>query len=90
MAYNRCHMGNLEIETCNCIVCAQEFCPSEMTNVVLCSINCTQFKICQKCLEHSDPQEDFAQVKNIINNYVKISSSRDYIKELNNLIKKSE
>ena len=83
-------MSDLEIETCNCIVCAQEFCPSEMKDVALCKINTTQFKICEACLHDSNPENDFEQVKNIINTYVKVSSSRDYIKEINHLIKNSQ
>jgi len=83
-------MNILEVETCNCIICAKEFCPSEMTDVALCQINNTQFKICQSCLKYSSPEEDYVQVKNIINNYVKISSSRDYIAELKKIIKSNE
>jgi|ERR1700722_371207 len=53
----------------NCIVCANEFNTEELFSVCADA----NYKICIKCLAKSDPQDDFAQVRNIVSKYVKFS-----------------
>lgn len=62
--------------SCNCIVCAQEFEPNELHNIALSKINTTTFKVCESCLNNSDPTEDYIEVRKIINSYVNFSKSR--------------
>ena len=57
---------------CNCIVCAQEFDPEELQSVALSKINVTRFKICQGCLDHCDPAEDYRQAREIISSYLMV------------------
>jgi len=58
---------------CNCIVCAKEFDCADLQNIALSKINVTCFKICQACLDSSDPIDDYNQVRNIINSYLNFS-----------------
>ncbi len=46
----------------NCFICAKEVTSSP--DSVAFSIN--NVKICQGCMEHSNPAEDFQEVKNVI------------------------
>ncbi len=59
------------ITSYNCIICAEEFNPEDLQNVTLSSINVTNFKICEKCLNHSDPADDYSEVKKIVSSYTK-------------------
>lgn len=61
---------------CNCIVCAQEFEPEELQSLALYKINATNFKICQACLDKSDPEDDYKQARNIVNLYLKFAEAR--------------
>ncbi len=63
-------------ESCNCIVCAREFNPEELDNVALSKINVTNFKVCQGCFEGSDPAEDYRQVRDIVNSYLKLTTAK--------------
>ncbi len=63
-------------ESCNCIVCAREFIPEELDNVALSKINVTNFKVCQSCFESSDPAEDYRQVRDIVNSYLKLTTAK--------------
>jgi len=56
-------------ENCNCIVCAHEFNSKELENIS--HLNSTKFKICQNCINLSDPSEDYKQAKEIISSYLK-------------------
>jgi hypothetical protein len=54
----------------NCMVCGIEF-EEEQLNALVASA--TNLKICQGCLDISDPINDYAQVKSIISGYLKFS-----------------
>lgn len=58
------------MKNCNCIVCAREFEPDELQNIVLSKINSTDFKICEGCLNISDPENDYEQVRGIVDSYL--------------------
>ena len=58
----------------NCIVCADEFDSSELHSEALSRINATRFKVCAKCLEMSNPEEDYKEVRDIVKSYLKTSS----------------
>lgn len=55
--------------SCNCTVCAQEFDVCELKSIALSTINVTNFRICQACLDNSNPAEDYREVRDIINSY---------------------
>ena len=65
----------MDTDSCNCIVCSQEFIPSELDSLALDKINITNFKVCLGCLDSSDPAEDYRQVRDIIYNYLSQSKS---------------
>lgn len=75
--------------SCNCVVCALEFNPNESKNIHLAKINITKFKICESCLEISDPSDDFNEVRQIVKKYSgyskQSSSISDRVKKLNTL-----
>lgn len=76
----------------NCIVCAMEFDSDELHSIALSKINVTRFKICQRCLDLSDPQDDYRQAKEVINAYLKFSEAKQLFieaKEILDTIKKS-
>jgi hypothetical protein len=54
----------------NCVVCAEEFTEDELQSVVLSKINITRFKICEACLNKSDPKDDYNQAKKIVSSYL--------------------
>lgn len=58
----------------NCIVCAEEFDTSELHSEALSKINSTKFKVCENCLALSNPEEDYREVREIVNSYLKTSS----------------
>lgn len=64
----------------NCIICAEEFLLEELHNVKLSEINVTNFKICESCLELSDPDNDYQEVKTIVSGYNKLSDAKALIK----------
>jgi len=68
--------------SCNCVVCAQEFDPEEMQSIALSKINVTNFKVCQACLDSSDPAEDYRQVREIVNSYLKFAEARHLFDEV--------
>ena len=55
----------------NCTICSNEFPLDELKAIALSAINVTKFKICENCLNKSDPQNDYAEVRNIINSFTK-------------------
>lgn len=71
----------------NCIVCADEFDSNELHNVKLSEINVTRFKICEKCLNLSDPSNDYQEVKNIVNDYLKLSQAKFLFAEATEILK---
>lgn len=60
--------------SCNCIVCAGEFSETELQSVALSKINTTRFKICQACLDKSDPTDDYKEARDIVNSYLTFSA----------------
>lgn len=72
--------------SCNCIVCAQEFDPDEMQGVALSKINVTNFKVCQACLDISDPEGDYRQVREIVNSYQKFSEAKTLFGEVEDIL----
>lgn len=72
---------------CNCIVCAQEFNPDELQNIALSRVNITNFKVCQACLDNSDPSEDYRQVRDIIYSYLNLSAAKNLFGEVDDFLK---
>ncbi len=70
----------------NCIICAQEFDSDDVVSGDLLKINATNFKICQKCLDHSDPTNDYLQAKSLISSYLKFSEAKHCFSEASDLI----
>lgn len=60
--------------SCNCCICAVEFSEGELQSVALSKINTTRFKICQSCLDKSDPADDYKQAREIVNSYLTFSA----------------
>lgn len=54
----------------NCMVCGEEFSAEELSAIVS---TASYLKICQGCLDLSDPADDYADVKRIIASYLKIA-----------------
>lgn len=52
-------------ESCNCIVCANEFNVDELESIAVSSF----FKICKSCLDKSDPADDYRQARQIVESY---------------------
>lgn len=72
--------------SCNCIVCAEEYSYDELQTMTLASINNTRFKICQKCLDMSNPAEDYKEAREIINAYFKLSDAKNLFKEAKSIL----
>lgn len=75
-----------QARSCNCIVCAQEFNPDELHSVALSKINATRFKICQACLDISDPAEDYRQARDIVNSYLWMAEARELFKSASDIL----
>lgn len=73
-------------QSCNCIVCAKEFDPDELHSVALSKINVTRFKICQACLEHCDPAEDYREAREIISSYLWFAEAKGLFKEASEIL----
>jgi hypothetical protein len=56
----------------NCIVCAEEFSTDELKGVALSTLNITRFKICNNCLNKSDPADDYLEVRSIVNSFLNL------------------
>ena len=72
--------------SCNCIICASEFNPEDTSSVALAKINITNFKVCEACLESSDPTEDYRQVRDIVYDYLKFAQAKSLFKEAQDII----
>jgi hypothetical protein len=68
--------------SCNCIVCAEEFDASKLQSVALSKINVTRFKICQGCLNQSDPSDDYQQAREIVISYLNFSQAKNLFAEV--------
>lgn len=71
----------------NCIICAQEFNFDELHSLALSKLNVTKFKVCQACLDKSDPAEDYAEARNIINSYLKFAEAKLIFAEIREMLK---
>jgi hypothetical protein len=75
-----------KVDSCNCIVCAQEFNSEELQSVALSKINVTRFKICQACLDMCDPAEDYRQAREIVSSYLWFVEATNLFKEASDII----
>ena len=73
-------------ESCNCVVCADEFDPDDLQSVALSKINVTNFKVCQACLDSSDPAEDYRQVREIVSSYLKVTEAKNLFAEAHSIL----
>jgi len=74
------------VSSCNCIVCAKEFNPDELRSVALSEINVTRFKICESCLDQSDPAENYRQARDIIKSYLWFAEAKNSFKEASEIL----
>lgn len=72
--------------SCNCIVCAQEFDPKELQSVASNRINVTNYKVCQACIDGSDPAEDYRQVRDIVLSYLQFAEARSLFSEAQDIL----
>jgi hypothetical protein len=71
----------------NCIICAQEITPEpDAQSVALAKVNITNFKVCQACLDHSDPTEDYRQVREIVYDYLKFAQAKSLFQEAHDIL----
>lgn len=75
-----------QTNVCNCQICAEELNCDELQSLALSKINTTRFKICQDCLDKSDPTEDYRQVREIISSYLWFSEAKGLLKEASDLL----
>jgi hypothetical protein len=71
--------------SCNCIICAEEFNLDDQ-GIKLSKINITSFKICQVCLDKSNPEDDYNSVKSIIDQYLKFAEVKSLFVEAKKII----
>lgn len=76
----------MTLRSCNCIVCANEFNPDELQNVALSKVNITSFKICEACLNMSDPAEDYREAREIVYSYLKFTETKLIFSEVQDII----
>jgi hypothetical protein len=75
-----------QANVCNCFACAREFDTNDLQSLALSKINATRFKICQACLDISDPSEDYRQVREIISSYLWFSEAKGLLKEASDIL----
>ncbi len=73
-------------DSCNCIICANEFNSNELHSIALSKINITHFKICQDCLDKSDPVDDFRQAREIVNSYIKLAEIKSIFADVQDIL----
>lgn len=61
----------------NCFVCGNEYVEEELHAVAISSINVTRYKICNSCVGLSNPDNDYEEVRHIVDTYLKFSDSKD-------------
>jgi hypothetical protein len=65
----------------NCFVCAQECSYDELhSSASLQNINITNYKICKECLNLANPDDDYDEVKKIVNSYLEFSEIKNTLK----------
>lgn len=62
--------------SCNCIVCAHEFNEEDLHSIALSSMHVTRFKICNSCINMSDPSNDYYEVRKIVTSYLKANNAK--------------
>jgi polyferredoxin len=72
--------------SCNCFICAKEFNEDDLRSVVLSKINITHFKVCQACFDSCDPSEDYSEVRNIVNSYLKFAEIKNLFIEVQDIL----
>jgi hypothetical protein len=60
----------------NCFICADEFSAEELHSVALSDNNIDKYKVCDKCLGLSNPDDDYQEVKNIIDSYLNFNQQK--------------
>lgn len=70
----------------NCIVCASEFELGDLRKVSVSKINSTKFKICQSCIDKSDPADDYKQARNIVQSYLGFAQAKTLLDEAKSII----
>lgn len=79
----------MEAANYNCIICAKEFDLDELHSITASAkINSTRFKICQGCLDKSDPANDYSQARKIVDSYFKCSEAKYYFSEAQEILEK--
>lgn len=73
-------------ESCNCIVCAKEFETSELQSLALSKINITRFKICQDCLDQTNPVNDYREAREIVYSYIKFAETKSLFNEVKDIL----
>jgi hypothetical protein len=76
------------ITNSNCIVCAQEFAINELKSLASSIVNNPHFKICESCLDLSDPKNDFEEAKKIVEAFSDFNYTKSLFKEVKSLIDK--
>lgn len=62
----------------NCIICSNEF---NIIEAYASTINTKDFKVCENCLAKCDPYNDYKEVRDIINSYVKFAQVKSLLNE---------
>ncbi len=65
----------------NCIVCACEFDADDLIKSSASKINSSKFKICQNCIDKSDPTDDYKQAREIVRTYLGWSQASNLFNE---------
>lgn len=72
--------------SCNCIICAKEFNPSDQNTPALAKINITRFKICNECFDSSDPEDDYQQARDVVDSYLNLITAKVWFKEAQDIL----
>lgn len=65
----------------NCSICAVEFNLSELKSLASNKLNSTSFKICERCVDRSNPADDYRQAKEIAAMYLSDKETKLLFKE---------
>lgn len=60
----------------NCFICASEFAFDELHSIALVDSNIAKYKICESCLNLSNPDNDYEEVKNIVDSYLNFNQNK--------------
>lgn len=70
----------------NCCVCSGEFNLDDLQSQASSIINQTRFKICQACIDVSDPTQDYDQVRKIVSQYLWSAEATDQFNQANQIL----